>query len=100
MWCWKPPPRACRWSQPKVGGIRQKSFGPQSGALVPPDDVVALTRAIARRLTVVRRQPPPQNNCAKRVRTSFSIEAMVDGVLDAYGTALESLRQTAAVNGF
>lgn len=77
----------------KVGGIPE-IFGPQSAALVPPDDVPALTHAIVQALDGGATTLASAQQLRERVRASFSIEAMVDGVLDAYGTALETLRRT------
>jgi glycosyltransferase involved in cell wall biosynthesis len=77
----------------RVGGIPE-IFGPQSDALVPPDDVAALAQAIARALDHRGATVAAAGQLRERVRASFSLEAMVDGVLGAYGAALETLRQT------
>jgi glycosyltransferase involved in cell wall biosynthesis len=77
----------------RVGGIPE-IFGPQAAALVPPDDVPALAGAIARALDGGDATLAAAKQLRERVRASFSIEAMVGGVLDGYGKALETLRRT------
>jgi glycosyltransferase involved in cell wall biosynthesis len=75
-----------------VGGIPE-IFGPQSDALIPPRDAGALAQAIARALD----DSPAAAAFAQRLRTRveahFSVDSMVDGVLDGYRTALEILRK-------
>jgi glycosyltransferase involved in cell wall biosynthesis len=71
-----------------VGGIAE-IFGPDAADLVPPGDAVALRRAIQRSM-----QPdgPRQDMAARlraRVRAAFSVDAMTDAVLAAYGDALQ-----------
>ena len=75
-----------------VGGIPE-IFGPQAAALVPPDDAAALAQAIAQALDDRAATAAAATRLRERVAASFSIEAMVDGVLAAYATALETLRQ-------
>jgi len=70
-----------------VGGIPE-IFGPFSHRLVPPEDPTALAAAAASALA-----DPPGLNAATgairtRVRQSFSLDAMVGGVIDAYREAL------------
>jgi glycosyltransferase involved in cell wall biosynthesis len=76
-----------------VGGIPE-IFGPQANALVPPGDVSALADAIVRALDGGDATLAAAKQLRDRVRASFSIEAMVDGVLEAYQGALEHLRQS------
>jgi glycosyltransferase involved in cell wall biosynthesis len=59
-----------------VGGIGE-IFGPDAGALVPPGDAGALAHAI-------------ENQA--RVRASFSVDAMTEAVLAAYGEVLAQTR--------
>jgi glycosyltransferase involved in cell wall biosynthesis len=74
----------------RVGGIPE-IYGPLSETLVPPQDAPALARAIA----AVIDQPAATEATARalreRVATLFSVDRMVDGVLDAYQTALAAL---------
>ena len=76
----------------RVGGIPE-IYGPQATALVPPGDAAALTQAIVQALDGGAATAAFAMRLRERVATSFSIEAMVEGILDAYGTALETLRQ-------
>jgi glycosyltransferase involved in cell wall biosynthesis len=75
-----------------VGGIPE-IFGPHAGHLVPPDDVEALAGAIRAAL-----DDPAQNKrivqaVRERVRSEFSITAMVENGLAAY-------RETIALRKF
>jgi len=76
----------------KVGGIPE-IYGPLSGHLVPPVDALALARAIAAALDHPDDAADIAQKLRARVATSFSVDSMVDGVLSAYGTALEALGQ-------
>lgn len=76
----------------RVGGISE-IYGPQSAALVPPQDALALAEAIRQTLDGGAAAAAFAAQLKTRVSTHFSIEAMVDGVLEAYGTALDALRQ-------
>lgn len=76
----------------KVGGIPE-IFGPQSPALLPPDDAPALAKAIVKALDGGPATVETARMLRERVAASFSIKSMVDGVLDGYGAALEILRQ-------
>jgi glycosyltransferase involved in cell wall biosynthesis len=72
----------------RVGGIPE-IFGPRAAAhLIPSEDHVALARAIAAALD----NPPAIQSVArivqKRVRSEFSLDAMVEGALAGYRTAL------------
>lgn len=76
----------------KVGGIHE-IFGPQATDLVPANDVPALAKAIITKLDGGPATIEAASILRERVKASFSIQAMVDGVLDAYGNALETLRK-------
>jgi glycosyltransferase involved in cell wall biosynthesis len=73
-----------------VGGIPE-IYGPLSNALVPPADAAALAGAIARALDRPQDMMELTRKLRDRVQASFSVESMVDGVLTAYQTALETL---------
>lgn len=75
-----------------VGGIGE-IFGPQSAALLPAGDAGALAQAIVRTLDDRAAATESASRLRERVAATFSIETMVDGVLDAYVSALESLRK-------
>ena len=77
----------------RVGGIPE-IYGPDADALVPPGDVAALAGAIALALDGGAATVDSAKKLRERVATSFSIEAMVDGVLGGYRDALEGLRQS------
>jgi glycosyltransferase involved in cell wall biosynthesis len=62
--------------------------------LVPPGDVSALADAIVRALDGGDATLAAAKQLRDRVRASFSIEAMVDGVLEAYQGALEHLHRS------
>ncbi|HKS86061.1 MAG TPA: glycosyltransferase family 4 protein [Pseudolabrys sp.] len=76
----------------KVGGIPE-IYGPLTGHLVAPQDVGALAQVIAHALD----HPDETANLALRLRERvaelFSVDTMVDGVLDAYAAGLDRLRQ-------
>jgi len=74
-----------------VGGIPE-IYGPESAALVAPDDPAALTRAIRLALDEPDRMKEAALRLQARVRASFSAEAMTQAVLDAYGEALRQRR--------
>jgi glycosyltransferase involved in cell wall biosynthesis len=72
----------------RVGGIPE-IYDTMSDQLVPPGDVAALAEAIRHALD---RPDLAAENAARlraRVESSFSLQAMVDGVLGAYRDALE-----------
>jgi glycosyltransferase involved in cell wall biosynthesis len=75
-----------------VGGISE-IYGPQSDALIPAEDAGALAAAIARTLDGGAANTASAAQLQERVSRHFSIKAMVDGVLAAYGTGLAALRQ-------
>jgi len=73
-----------------VGGIPE-IYGELSPALIPPGDASKLAEAVA----AAMREPEAMNETARllraRVKASFSVETMVDGVLDGYAQALARL---------
>jgi glycosyltransferase involved in cell wall biosynthesis len=71
----------------RVGGIPE-IFGPDLADLVPPDDAVALARAVVPRLRDLAGTRAAGARLQARVREMFSVEAMTDGVLAAYQAAL------------
>ena len=73
-----------------VGGIPE-IYGPLSNTLIPPSDAPALAQAIAQALDRPEAMVELTRKLCERVRASFSVESMVDGVLSAYQTALETL---------
>jgi len=76
----------------RVGGIPE-IYGPQAAALVPPGDAAALATAIAQALDGGTATADFAKRLRQQVAASFSIDAMVDGVLDGYRSALDGLRQ-------
>src|ERR1700733_446393 len=70
-----------------VGG-NAEIFGPQSGQLIPPDDVAALTGAIAVALDNPERMQGGAQALRLRVRSEFSLRTMVECNLAAYREAL------------
>jgi glycosyltransferase involved in cell wall biosynthesis len=76
----------------KVGGIPE-IYGPLTDTLVPPNNATALAAAIARALDHPDQTAEITRQLRDRVATLFSVETMVDGVLDAYQTGLETLRK-------
>jgi len=77
----------------RVGGIPE-IYGPLSNALVPTLEPMALARAIARALDHPDEAMDTAQKLRARVAGSFSVDSMVDGVLSAYGAALETLQKT------
>jgi len=77
----------------RVGGIPE-IFGPQSDHLIPPDDIGALIGAIGAALDNPAGLRRVAQLVKERVQTEFSLPAMVDGGLAAYGEA-RALRQLA-----
>ena len=73
-----------------VGGIPE-IYGPLSNTLVPPLDPAALAQAIAQALDHPDAMAEITQKLRARVQAAFSVDTMVDGVLAAYETALESL---------
>jgi glycosyltransferase involved in cell wall biosynthesis len=76
-----------------VGGIPE-IFGPLSNTLVPPSDAPALAMAIGQTLDRPEAIVELTRKLRDRVQASFSVESMVDGVLGAYQTGLETLRKS------
>ncbi len=72
-----------------VGGIPE-IFDSQSSRLVPPEDAEALSAAIASALDDQAATQDFAEWLQQWVRTNFSVEAMVDRVLDSYRQALAS----------
>jgi glycosyltransferase involved in cell wall biosynthesis len=75
-----------------VGGVPE-IYGPLSDTLVPPDDAPALARAIGQALDRPDQRSETARKLRERVAASFSVENMVDGVLEGYAAALENLHQ-------
>ena len=75
----------------QVGGIPE-IYGPLSDALVPPQDALSLAKAIVGALDHSGAAADLARRLRERVATSFSIESMVNGVLDAYQAALAGLQ--------
>ena len=71
-----------------VGGIPE-ILGPD-GDLVPPQNPVRLAEAIAAALDDPARTRASADRLRERVRTLFSQDAMVDGVLAGYGEAISA----------
>jgi glycosyltransferase involved in cell wall biosynthesis len=67
----------------KVGGIPE-IYGSLTNTLVPPENAQALAEAIARNLDNPAEATANAQTISKRVATSFSLDAMVDGVLAGY----------------
>lgn len=72
----------------RVGGIPE-IYGPLSEALVPPGDAAALARAIKADGDEPIAAKERSQKLRARIAASFSVEAMVDGVLSCYERALE-----------
>lgn len=70
-----------------VGGIPE-IYGPLSPALVEADDTEALASAIARTLDNPAAAAKLAADLRLRVAASFSVDAMVDGVVSAYRQAM------------
>lgn len=73
----------------RVGGIPE-IFGPQSDRLIPREDAEALASAIAHALDNPQATHDDAKALQQRVRDTFSVEVMVDRVLDSYRAALAS----------
>ncbi|MGH6665843.1 MAG: glycosyltransferase family 4 protein [Pseudolabrys sp.] len=73
-----------------VGGIPE-IYGPLFNTLVPPADPVALAQAITQALDHPDAMAEITQKLRAQVQVSFSVDSMVDGVLSAYQSALESL---------
>lgn len=71
----------------RVGGIPE-IYGPMADTLIAPDSVDALVAAIAEALDHPERLAQRMKTLNDRVAKLFSVDAMVDGVLDGYRAAL------------
>ena len=76
----------------RVGGIPE-IFGPLSDMLVPSGDAAALGAAIRRAVADPAATARQMEQLRQQVATSFSLDAMVDGVLAGYEQALDRTRQ-------
>jgi glycosyltransferase involved in cell wall biosynthesis len=76
----------------RVGGIPE-IYGPLSDRLVPPQDAPALARAMAAALDDPAAMAETARLLHDRVAAAFSVDAMVDGVLDGYRDALDILHK-------
>jgi len=76
-----------------VGGVAE-IFGPLTDQLIPPDDLGALIGAIAWMLDHPAQSQRAAQAIGARVRTEFSVGAMVEGGLAAYREAI-ALRKLA-----
>jgi len=77
-----------------VGGIPE-IFGPLTDRLVAAQDVGALADAIARNLDQPEETAETARLLRERMSQLFSVKSMVDGVLSAYQSGLDRLRQSA-----
>jgi glycosyltransferase involved in cell wall biosynthesis len=75
-----------------VGGIPE-IFGPLSDRLVPPDDVDALANALAEMTEAGEQSARNSTALQSRLKTLFSVESMVESVLEAYDQALSMPEQ-------
>jgi glycosyltransferase involved in cell wall biosynthesis len=73
----------------KVGGVPE-IYGTLTDGLVASEDAAALAQAIVHSLDNSDKTAETARRLRERVATTFSVDAMVDGVLNAYKTALES----------
>jgi glycosyltransferase involved in cell wall biosynthesis len=76
----------------KVGGVPE-IYGPLTGGLAAADDAAALAQAITYALDNPDLTAETAKRLRERVASSFSVDNMVNGVLDAYQTALERLQK-------
>jgi glycosyltransferase involved in cell wall biosynthesis len=76
----------------RVGGIPE-IYGPLSTRLVPAGDAAALAAAIEQMLDNPAETAEITGQLRDRVAKGFSVGTMVDGVLGAYGEAIEELRR-------
>ncbi len=76
----------------RVGGIPE-IYGELSSHLVPPENVAALARAIAGALDDPEGTAETAVRLRQRVASSFSLQAMVDGILSAYQEALRKAQK-------
>ncbi|MCC6891098.1 MAG: glycosyltransferase family 4 protein [Hyphomicrobiales bacterium] len=71
----------------RVGGVPE-IFGADSHHLVPPGDAAALADAIAAAIEDRGGRHSASLRLKSRLRASFSVDAMVEAVIEAYGAAL------------
>jgi glycosyltransferase involved in cell wall biosynthesis len=71
----------------RVGGIPE-IYGPLTNTLIPPEDPAALAAAIAASLDDPAAAADIAQKISVRVAASFSLDAMVDGVMAGYQAAL------------
>jgi glycosyltransferase involved in cell wall biosynthesis len=76
-----------------VGGIPE-IYGPLSDRLVPPEDAPALACAVAAALDEPAGTARTVQRLRDRVANSFTVAAMVDGVVAGYRDALERLHES------
>jgi len=76
----------------KVGGVPE-IYGSMTDGLVAREHVGALAETIAHALDHPDATAETARRLRERVARSFSVDNMVDGVLDAYGAAIAVLRQ-------
>jgi glycosyltransferase involved in cell wall biosynthesis len=74
----------------KVGGIPE-IYGPLTNTLIPAQDPVALAAAIAESLDDPATAADVAQKLSARVAASFSLDTMVDGVMDGYQAALSRI---------
>ena len=79
----------------RVGGIPEV-FGPDAGALVPPEDVSAL--AAAMRAALSEESIARTKRLRARIAASFSVAAMTDQILNAYATASSARASSRAIH--
>lgn len=75
----------------RVGGIPE-IYGPLSDALLPPENADAIAQAIAAALEGPNALAGRTKALNERVSKLFSVDAMVDGVLEGYRATLDKAR--------
>jgi glycosyltransferase involved in cell wall biosynthesis len=73
-----------------VGGIPE-IYGHLSNTLIPPDDRTALVEALVQAIDRREAMSEITRKLHERVKASFSVESMVNGVLAGYRDALAAL---------
>ncbi|MGI8526308.1 MAG: glycosyltransferase family 4 protein [Pseudolabrys sp.] len=76
----------------RVGGIPE-IYGELADALVPPDDATALAKAISASLDDPAAAAALAYRLRERVASGFSLDGMVEGVLEGYRAALSAQHQ-------
>jgi glycosyltransferase involved in cell wall biosynthesis len=82
-----------------IGGVGEALIDGQSGLLVPPRDSDALARALIELLDDPARARRLGESAMGRVRSSFSRDAMIDGVSAVYDELVRSSPRQAPTNG-